>query len=274
MWIQDSWDRRKGRTISIRVKEEIERVRSRYQEIVFYETECFGKMMLIDGVIMLTEFDEFGYHEMIAHVPLHTHPKPEKVLVIGGGDGGTVREVLKHDVGEVVLCDIDEEVVRLSKKHIPGIASSLSDPRVKVVHRDGVEFIKEIESHMDLIIIDSTDPEGPGERLFKKPFYKDIYRALETDGIAVAQSESMFYDRILIKNLFTFHSKIFPITKYFYTLVPTYPSGTIGFSFCSKKYHPCKDVRPCNIDGLRFYTTAIHKASFVLPAFMKEVVRY
>ncbi|MBN1697107.1 MAG: polyamine aminopropyltransferase [Spirochaetales bacterium] len=272
MWIQDAWDVRKGRTISIQVRKEIERVKSQFQEIVIYETECFGKLMLIDGVIMLTEFDEFAYHEMIAHVPLHTHPAPGKVLVIGGGDGGTVREVLKHGVREVVLCDIDEEVIKLSQRHLPAISSSLADPRVSIVCRDGTEYIREKPGYYDVIIVDSTDPEGPGEQLFTRRFYENMKEALAPEGIAVTQSESMYYDRKTIRNLFSFNKTLFPVACYYYALVPTYPSGTIGFSLCSRKYHPLENIHPCSISGLRYYSTEIHRASFTLPEFMKEDV--
>jgi spermidine synthase len=272
-WIRDSWDERDGRGISVKVIEECARVKSDFQEIVIYNTEYFGRMMVIDGVIMLTEFDEFAYHEMIAHVPLHVHPDPGNVLVVGGGDGGTVREVIKHPVRNVFLCEIDNEVIRLSKELLPGLSAGLGDPRVHIINEDGARFIKKHKSTYDVIIVDSTDPFGPGEVLFREEFYRDLYSALTDDGIAVTQSESMFYHKEMIKNLFSFNRKIFPLIKYYYTMVPTYPSGMIGFSFCSKQYDPLENVRPCGLSGLAYYTGEIHKAAFELPAFMQSVIR-
>ncbi|MBN2533362.1 MAG: polyamine aminopropyltransferase [Spirochaetales bacterium] len=273
MWIKDSWDEAEGRSISIKVTDECARITSEFQEIVIYNTECFGRMMVIDGVIMLTEFDEFAYHEMITHVPLHVHPDPKNVLVIGGGDGGTVREVMKHSVENVILCEIDKEVIRLSKEFFPDIASGLDDPRVHIINENGASFIKNHKNTYDVIIVDSTDPFGPGEALFREEFYRDIHTALIADGIAVTQSESMFYHKETIERLFSFNRNIFPLVKYYYTLVPTYPSGIIGFSFCSKRYDPLENIRPCIPAGLNYYTGGIHRASFVLPGFMQKVIR-
>lgn len=272
-WIRDSWDESKGRGLTVKVIEECVRVTTDYQEIVIYNTGCFGRMMVIDGIIMLTEFDEFAYHEMITHVPLHVHPDPKNVLIVGGGDGGAVREVIKHTVENIVLCEIDKEVIRLSKEFLPGLAVGLDDPRVHIVNENGAGFIKKYKNTYDVIIVDSTDPFGPGEVLFQEEFYRDMYSALTADGIAVTQSESMFYDKKTIEHLFSFNRNIFPLVKYYYTLVPTYPSGMIGFSFCSKKYDPLDDVRYCTLSGLSYYTEAIHKAAFVLPGFMNNVIR-
>jgi spermidine synthase len=273
MWIQDAWDKRKGRTISIKALKKIESYRSKLQTISVYDSVCFGRVLVIDNTIMLTEFDEFAYHEMIAHVALHVHPDPGKVLVIGGGDGGTIREILKHDVKSVVLCEIDEHVIRMSKKHFPKIAAGYADPRVEVVCEDGAEYVRKRPDTFDIIIVDSTDPVGPGEVLFKEPFYRSMFESLTKEGIAVTQSESMFYESGIIKSLFQFNRKIFPIARYYYTLVPTYPSGTIGFSLCSKKYDPVKDIRDNKIPGLRYYNSEVHKAAFVLPQFVADAIR-
>jgi spermidine synthase len=270
MWIDDAWDKKRGRTISIKVKKEIETFKSDFQTISVYETECFGKCLVLDNVIMLTEFDEFAYHEMIVHPAMNVHPSPKRVLVIGGGDGGSIREVLKHDVERVVLCEIDEHVIRLSRKHLPSVASGYDDPRVTIACEDGAAYVRKEKSAFDIIIIDSTDPVGPGEVLFREAFYRDVFAALGEEGIAVAQCESMHYDLGIIKKLLEFNRRIFVNARTYYTLVPTYPSGTMNFLFCSKKLDPIKDMRLNSIRGLRYYSPQIHASAFVLPAFAAE----
>jgi len=273
-WIKDTWDEKNGRSMSLKIKKTLDSYRSKFQKLDMYETECFGKMLALDGVIMFTEFDEFAYHEMITHVAMSTHPNPKKVLIIGGGDGGVGREVLKHrSVEELHLCEIDEEVINISRKYVPGIASSFNSPKMKIFLEDGAAFIRQKKSFYDVIIVDSSDPWGPAEVLFKKQFYHDMFNALAKDGIVVTQSESMYYNRDLIMKMMKFNREIYPIVEYFYTCVPTYPSGMIGFSFCSKKYHPLKHAKDKKIKGLKYYSSDIHKASFVLPKFMSDLLK-
>ena len=263
----------KGRAISIGVKKLLHDEESQYQHMQIFQTDYFGKMMTLDGAIMLTEYDEFVYHEMIAHVPLLVHPNPKKVLVIGGGDGGTVREIAKHEnIEEIHLCEIDRMVVEASRKYFPTVSSSLDDPRVKIFYEDGSKFIKEKKGYYDVVLVDSTDPVGPAEPLFQEDFYKDLRDATKEDGIVVTQSESMFYYRDLLKKMGEFNKKIYPIYKYYNANVPTYPSGVIGFSFCSKKYEPSEfdEERAAELKDLKYYTPEIHKASFVLPKFFKD----
>jgi spermidine synthase len=271
-WIVDNWDATKGRSITVKIKKHLVSYKSKFQKLDIYDTYSFGRMLTLDGVIMCTEFDEFSYHEMITHAAMHVHPYPRKVLVIGGGDGGTIREVLKYNVDEAHLCEIDEEVVNVSKKYLPKLASGFKDPRVKLFFEDGAQFVKKNKGVYDVIIVDSSDPIGPAEILFQEEFYKDMHDALTKDGIVVTQSECIFYDRSLIKKLFDFNSKIYKYAKYFYTMIPTYPSGSIGFSFCSKKYDPVKHVRDKKIKDLKYYNIDIHKAAFVLPTFIKKEV--
>jgi len=205
IWIEEKLEIKNGRALKIRITKSLEKVKSEFQEIEVVESESFGKILLIDGVIMLTEADEFCYHEMIAHVPLCVHPKAKKVLVIGGGDGGTVREILKHDsVNEVDVCEIDEKVIEISKRHFPYLANSFDDPKVKIYCEDGNKFIKSHKDEYDLIIVDSSDPIGPAEVLFRREFYEAIFQALKDDGIVVAQAESFFYHQKIIIALFTF----------------------------------------------------------------------
>ena len=271
-WIRDKWAPN-GAAINIEVVKHLESYHSKFQKIDVYETAKLGKVFLLDDIIMLTEYDEFAYHEMIAHPALHVHPKVKKVLVIGGGDGGTVREILKHsDIQEIHVCEIDEEVISVCKKHFPTLASAFDDPKVKIFFEDGAVFVQERKNEYDLIIVDSSDPIGPAEVLFQEQFYRNMFDALKENGIIVTQSEGMFFDRETIRKLFAFNRNIFPILYYYFTMVPTYPSGTIGFSFCSKKYHPIKDLYTKKGISTRYYTPDIHKASFILPKFMESIV--
>jgi len=271
IWIEEKLEIKNGRALKVRITKSLEKIKSEFQEIEVVESESFGKILLIDGVIMLTEADEFCYHEMIAHVPLCVHTKAKKVLVIGGGDGGTVREILKHDnVKEVDVCEIDEKVIEISKRHFPYLANSFNDPRVKIYCEDGNKFIKAHKDEYDIIIVDSSDPIGPAEVLFRREFYEAIFQALKDDGIVVTQAESFFYHQKIIKALFSFIRDIYPILEYYYTLVPTYPSGVIGFTFCSKKYHPTNnfdETEALKLTDLRYYNKDIHKAAFNLPTF-------
>jgi len=271
MWIEEKLEIKNGRALKVRITKSLEKIKSEFQEIEIVESESFGKILLIDGVIMLTEADEFCYHEMIAHVPLCVHPKAQKVLVIGGGDGGTVREILKHDnIKEVEVCEIDGKVIEVSKKHFPYLANSFNDHKVKIYCEDGNKFIKSRKNEYDLIIVDSSDPIGPAEVLFRKEFYEAMYQTLKDDGIVVTQAESFFYHSEIIKSLFFFIRDIYPISEYYYTLVPTYPSGVIGFTFCSKKYHPINNFNEkeaLKLNDLKYYDKGIHKATFNLPVF-------
>jgi len=277
IWIEEKLEIKNGRALKVRITKSLEKIKSEFQEIEVVESQSFGKILLIDEVIMLTEADEFCYHEMIAHVPLCVHPKAKKVLVIGGGDGGTVREILKHDsVNEVDVCEIDEKVIEISKRHFPYLANSFDDPKVKIYCEDGNKFIKSLKDEYDLIIVDSSDPIGPAEVLFRREFYEAIFQALKDDGIVVAQAESFFYHQKIIKSLFSFIRDIYPISEYYYTLVPTYPSGIIGFTFCSKKYHPINDfneIEALKLNNLKYYDRGIHKAAFSLPAFAQGYKR-
>lgn len=268
-WFEEQLEVKKGRTFRIQYKQLLESFRSPFQKIDIYDTLSFGKMLVHDEVVMLTEFDETHYHEMIVHVALNVHPEPRNVLVIGGGDGGTLREILKHkEVRTAHLCEIDEDVIRLSKKHFPNLSTGFDDPRTEVFCEDGAQFIKKYRDFYNVIIVDSSDPIGPAEVLFQEVFYRDMFNALTGDGIVITQSESFLYHKDIIADIAAFSRKIFPHYHYYYTLVPTYPSGVIGFSFCSKKYHPVDDFNPGKIDnlqGLTYYDKNIHKASFALP---------
>ena len=271
LWFQDSIEFAHGCRLDIKIKNVLYHARSEFQEIVILETEKLGRMLAIDGITMLTEYDEHAYHEMIAHAPLLVHPGPARVLVIGGGDGGTIREVLKHpEVEAVHVCEIDEAVVSSCRRYLPSLASSFDDPRVKVFYEDGARFVKEHPGCYEIIIVDSTDPVGPGQVLFQRPFYEDMKRALTEQGIAVTQCESLYLHEQVIRGVYSFAKEVYPKLGYYYTLVPTYPSGLIGFFFCSLSRDPLKDIderRAAKLKGLRYYRPETHRSAFTLPRF-------
>lgn len=275
LWFEEKFEINKGRTLKIEVQDLIEQYDSEFQRIEVYQTKPFGKMLVLDGVIMTTEWDEHSYHEMITHVPMCVHKNPETVCVIGGGDGGTIREVLRHNsVKKVDICEIDGDVIRLCEKHFPSLASSFCDSRVTVYTKDGAEFLKNNKNAYDIIIVDSSDPIGPAEVLFSESFYISIKEALRDDGIAVTQSESFFYHLDIIERLNGYANKNFPVASYYSTVVPTYPSGIIGFTFCSMKYHPIMDLDENRTtpfaDSLKYYNSSIHRGAFQLPSFVKR----
>ncbi len=274
LWFQDSIEFVPGCTLNVKIRDFLCRTRSRFQEIWVAETEGLGRILVIDGITMLTEFDEFAYHEMISHVPLLVHPRPSRVLVIGGGDGGVVREVLKHpEVDSVHLCEIDEEVVNVCREYLPSQASSLDDPRVSIFYEDGAKFVDVHPGSYEVIIVDSTDPFGPGQVLFQKTFYLNVKKALSPEGIAVTQCESVYLHQRVIEGVYSFAKKIYPKLGYYFTVVPTYPSGLIGFYFCSLGRDPIMDIdekRAKALKGLKYYTHEIHRAAFSLPRFAME----
>lgn len=263
---------------SIKVKEQLYSGKSEFQNIDFFESKEFGRFFTLDGLMMVTEKDEFIYHDMIVHVPMATNPNIKNVLVIGGGDGGTVRELTRYpSVEKIDMVEIDEMVVRLSQKYIPQTASQLEDSRVTLYFEDGVAFIDGLESVYDLIIVDSTDPIGPGEGLFSKAFYDNCFRALTEDGILVNQHESPYYERDA-KEMKRSHSKIkklFPISMVYQFHMPTYPSGHWLFGLASKKYNPLE----ANLDlwkeiGIKtkYYNTNIHIGCFMLPTYVQDML--
>ena len=260
-----------------RLKRRLFKGKSPFQTVEVVETKGHGKLLLIDGMTMVSERDEFVYHEMIAHVPLFLHPNPKRVLVIGGGDGGSVREVLKHkSVLRCVLVEIDALVVEASRKYIPLTAAKLSDKRAVVLIEDGVRFVKETEERFDVIIVDSTEPFGPAKELFGTGFYKDVRRILTKDGIVVSQAGSPFYEISTIKNLDRILKKVFPVVDAYLFNNLTYPGGLWAFTYASKGLRPVKDFRPARVKSaklpLRWYNADVHAGSFALPTFLRRAV--
>ncbi|KYG59613.1 spermidine synthase [Planococcus maritimus] len=259
--------------ITMKINKTLHTEQTDFQYLEMAETAEWGNMLFLDGMVMTSEKDEFVYHEMVAHVPLFTHPNPENVLVVGGGDGGVIREILKHpSVKKATLVDIDGKVIEYSKKFLPSIASGLEDARVEVIVGDGFMHIAESENEFDVIMVDSTEPVGPAVNLFSKGFYAGISKALKEDGIFVAQSDNPWFTPDLIKQVQSDVKEIFPITKLYLANIPTYPSGLWSFTIGSKKYNPLEvpAERFHDIDT-KYYTRELHDAAFVLPKFVKDL---
>ena len=261
--------------ITARIVRTLHTEQTPFQKLDMVETAEFGNMLILDGMVMTTQKDEFVYHEMVAHVPLFTHPKPENVLVVGGGDGGVIREVLKHpSVKKATLVEIDGKVIEYSKKYLPEIAGKLDDPRVEVKVDDGFMHIAQSENEYDVIMVDSTEPVGPAVNLFTKGFYAGIANALKEDGIFVAQTDNPWFKADLIRNVYRDVKEIFPITRLYTANIPTYPSGLWTFTLGSKQYDPLavSDDRFHDIET-KYYTKELHKACFVLPKFVADLVK-
>lgn len=259
--------------LQVRVRETLHREKSRYQDIAVLDTDEFGRMLVLDGIIQTTERDEFFYHEIMAHIPLSAHPDPRKVLVIGGGDGGSVREILKHDsVEEVHLVEIDERVVSVCKEYLPSLSHALHDKRVNIRYEDGVKYVRDLKGEFDVIIIDSTDPIGPSVELFREPFYGSCARALTENGMMIAQSEPPFFLPELVKQIFSTVSNVFPVTKVCLASVPVYSCWEWSFTVGSRDLDPAV-IRSSVPTGTRYYSEEVHSASFVLPPFVRDLLR-
>ncbi len=264
---------------SIKVDRELYTEQSKFQRIDILESKEFGKFFTLDGLMMVTEKDEFIYHDMIVHVPMATNPNIKNVLVIGAGDGGTIRELTRYKtIKKIDMVEIDERVVEVCKKYLPKTAGKLEEERVNIVYEDGLKFVRNKENEYDLIIVDSTDPFGPGEGLFTKEFYGNCYKALSEDGILVNQHESPYYE-YYAKSMKDAHEKIqglFKINKVYQAHIPTYPSGHWLFGFASKKYDPIKDLNAeaWNSLGLKtkYYNTDLHVGCFALPTYVIDML--
>ncbi len=261
--------------ITTKISRTIHTEKTDFQQLDIIETNQFGRMLVLDGMVMTTNKDEFVYHEMISHVALNTHPNPKKVLVVGGGDGGAIREIVKHQsVEKAVLAEIDGRVIETSKEFFPEIAGELGNPRVDVQVVDGIEYIHNNKDSFDVIMVDSTEPVGPAVGLFEKGFYQGIFDALKEDGILVAQTESPWFNAELIKRVFKDIKSIFPITRLYTVSIPTYPSGLWSFTMGSKKHDPL-EVNEASIKNLetKYYSPSIHKSVFQLPKFVEDLTK-
>lgn len=263
--------------MSHKVKKRLAVGKSDFQKVEVVETESLGVMLFNDDLTMVSERDEFIYHDMITHVPMFTHPHPKRVLVVGGGDGGTAREVLRHP--EVEFCkmvEIDALVVESCKKFLPQTSKDLDHDKLELVIEDAVEFMAQTDEKFDVILVDSTDPIGPAQPLFGPEFYQNIFKVLNEGGLVVSQGESPFYNSKMQKKLLSILNQQFPIVQIYNFTNMTYPGGLWSFTLASKKYHPIKDFNQNRVDqsGLEFgyYNSDLHTACFVLPEFMKKSV--
>ena len=252
--------------------------KSEFQKVEVVQTRWHGKMLLNDDLVMLTEKDEFVYHDMISHVPLFTHPNPKTVLVIGGGDGGSAREALRHEgVEQVVMVEIDKMVVDACLEHIPQTSEVLKGhPKLELIIGDGVKYVNETKMKFDVIIVDSTDPIGPAQPLFGADFYRDVFNCLSDDGIVVSQGESPWYNVPIQKSMMEVLSNQFPFVRMYQFGNLTYPGGAWCFTFASKGLSPIKDFDKSRVakSGLKFqyYTPELHTACFALPQFLLDNV--
>ncbi|PVY42427.1 polyamine aminopropyltransferase [Pontibacter virosus] len=282
---RDVWFTERDENIALSLKHtgnQLYKKDSEYQRVEIYETLAYGNMLTLDGMVMCTQKDEYVYHEMITHVPMFSNRAAKRALVIGGGDGGTVRELLRHEqLEEVTLVEIDELVIEACKLHLPETAVAFDNPRLNLLVEDGIKYIKECaDEHYDLIIVDSADPVGPGEGLFTAAFYKEVYRCLTKDGVMITQSESPRFNSAVFVEIYDTYKKIFGQDKVhcYLAAIPTYPTGTWSFSYSAKG-----SASPLQFDkeaaaafsrkeGLKYYNEAVHMAAFALPNFVKELL--
>jgi len=254
--------------------------KSKYQDVLVFNNKVFGNVLVLDNRIQCTEKDEHSYQEMIAFLPLNCHPNPERVLIIGGGDGGVAREVCKHpSVKQVTQCEIDEDVIKVSKQFLPNMAKGFDHPKLNLYIGDGFEFMNNHKNEFDVIITDSSDPEGPAQTLFQTSYYQLMNNALRENGIVCCQGENFWLFGDLIKNILTFAGDIFPSVSYAQTQIPTYPTGCIGFVLCSREENkkfsePVHVFDDATVDKfeLKYYNSEMHRASFVLPTSDRKVL--
>jgi spermidine synthase len=273
-WVQEL--HRQTMILRYKVKRRLFAGQSPFQRVEVVETESYGRMLFNDGVVMISERDEFVYHEMIAHVPLFVHPRAERVLIIGGGDGGTAREVLRHPaVRHCRLVEIDGMVVEACREHIPQTAAALGDPRMELTIGDGVEFVARTDERYDLVLVDSTDPVGPAKPLFGAGFYADVGRVLNDGGIVVSQAESPFFDLEQQRSMVQILGAVFERVQIYNYANITYPGGLWSFTFATKGgLCPLGDFNAARVarSGLDFhyYGPEVHRAAFVLPVFQQH----
>ena len=291
-WFSEVNSQWPGQAMSLEVESVLFEQQSEYQHVLVFQSKTWGKVLVLDGVIQLTERDEMAYQEMIAHLPLFSHPNPEHLLIIGGGDGGVIREAVKHSsLKSITICEIDRVVIDAGKKYFPSVAAAWDDERVTLYEGDGAVFMKKAENigKYDVIITDSSDPIGPAQSLFESPFYQAMHAALRAGGKVCTQAESIWINLPLIQQLVSDSLQIYANAEYATTQIPTYPAGQIGFLLCSKEKEatgrrgsrgaakpscatPARKIAKGDVDKFKFYTSALHSAAFVLPAFVTRAI--
>ena len=273
-WITEYVDKNLGFTLKI--KEMLLDEQTPYQHIQVAETERYGRILILDGVFQTSVKEEWTYHEMITNIPMMAHPNPERVLIIGGGDGGAAREILRHEtVKQLDICEIDKRVVEVSQKYFPTISKEINEKngKLKMHIGDGIAFVKEIENFYDLIIIDCSDPIGPGEGLFTRNFYKDAKKALRKNGIIVQQTESPIVQQKTVHEVYKAMTDVFTNVNVFLAYVPIYPECLHSFMAASDDI----DIRNAKITRkhpipMKYYNEEVQKSAFVLPEFIKEAI--
>ncbi len=261
----------------IRVKAKLFEKQTKFQKIEIFETCEMGRLLMLDGIIQLTGFDEFAYQEMMAHLPYYAHGNPENVLVIGGGDGGVLRELARHkEIKTLDICEIDADVIAAAKEFLPELSCGYDDPRVNINVADGSEFIRQKQEYYDLVIVDSTDPGGPGAPLFSEKFYADLKLAMRPGGVVATQAESPWLLPDVVKQLLSAAGANFKFSGYGAISVPTYPTGMIGVCTASDSKditRPAREVEPEIAAQLRYYNGDVHRAAFALPNFVKSLLQ-
>ncbi|MGS0764447.1 polyamine aminopropyltransferase [Syntrophomonas curvata] len=263
-----------GYEVKWKINKILHREKTPYQELAVVETREWGKALILDDALQVSERDEFIYHEMIAHVPMYSHPSPEDVLIIGGGDGGTLREVCKHKcLQSVDMVEIDARVVKTSKEYFPLIASAFDDSRLNLYLQDGIEFVKSPPRRYDLVIVDSSDPVGPAQQLFTREFYINIYNCLKDDGMMVVQSESPLFYQDVFSSVYRNIGSVFPMAQVYLACIPTYVSGPWSFTIGSKIHNPKQALGDRGaVNDLKYYNDQVHAAAFALPRFIKDML--
>jgi spermidine synthase len=241
-----------------------------FQRIEVYETDSFGRVLLLDGLVQTTERDEFFYHEMLVHPAMMAHPNPREILIIGGGDGGALREVFRYPVRKTTLVEIDAAVIAAAKNYFPSLAASFRDQRAEILIADGNRFIKESGRRYDLIFVDSSDPVGPSAVLHREAFYGRLKECLKAGGVIAAQAGSPLFHLHHLKKKYLFLKKLFRYAHYYFGPAPTYPGGSWCYSFLSDSVDPLKKIRRKAPAGLKYYNREIHTAAFALPAFLRQ----
>uniref|UniRef100_A0A7S2HBD7 PABS domain-containing protein n=1 Tax=Haptolina brevifila TaxID=156173 RepID=A0A7S2HBD7_9EUKA len=270
-----------GQAMSLKVEEVLYEGRSDFQDVLVFRSATYGTVLVLDGVIQVTERDEHAYQEMITHIPMHCHADPQNVLIVGGGDGGVLREVCRHPgVQKITMCEIDPLVCDVAKQYLSAsTAVAFNDPRVTLVHADAAEYVAKDDQRAlyDVVIVDSSDPVGPAESLFTETFYKALRVAMRPGAIMCNQGECMWLHLDLIREVLKHCHSVFPSVDYAFTTIPTYPSGQIGFLMCSTSpgqvlRQPVRTPDPAVSASLKYYSPAVHAAAFVLPVFAETAV--
>lgn len=267
-----------GQRFSLKIAKWLCDRRSAYQHVQAFESSTYGKVLILDGVIQLTERDEFAYQEMIAHIPMYAHDDPKSVLIVGGGDGGVLREVARHEgVERIVMCEIDKMVVDVAKEFKFCTATAFDDPRLELRFEDAAKYVKTQVGQFDVVIVDSSDPVGPAEALFEEAFFQALQKCLRKGGLVCTQGECIWLHLDIISDVLKTCGKVYPAVDYAYTTIPTYPSGQIGFtlSSTSAKTNFSRPARPLTDkirQQLRYYNEQIHQAAFVLPSFAERKI--